>query len=156
MRIVLALLTLFLAGCAIPANAPAAVKPLLSRDGAERTAFKGDDLLRAALAGAGADALPSLFRGRALTTLRLQVARLTERGVLFEERSVSRRLARFDAASGEAVLAVSSEYRMATREEINPAWAATERQWWMRFEFDAGSWWIVEQQNLPPDRWVHT
>ena len=156
MRIAIALLALLLAGCATPAHLPVATKPYLSRDEAERLALKGDDLVRAALAGSGADQLPSVFRGRALTTLRLQVARLVERGVLIEERSVTRKLARFDPASGEAILAVSSEDRMTTRDEINAAWAATERQWWMRFELDAGSWWIVEQQNLPPDRWVQS
>ncbi len=156
MRFVLALLALLLAACATPAQLPSAVKPVLSRGEAERLAMKGDDLLRAALAGDGADPLPSVFRGRALTTLRLQVARLTERGVLIEERNVSRRLAQFEAGSGEAILAITSEYRMTTRAEINPRWAATERQWWMRFELEAGSWWIVEQQNLPPDRWVQT
>ena len=156
MRIALVCLTLLVAGCAMPAHMPAAVRPLLSRDEAERMALKGDELVRAALAGNGADPLFSAFRGRALTTLRLQVARLTERGVLIEERSVSRRLVRFDPASGEAILTVSSEYRMTTRQEINPPWAATERQWWVRFEFDAGTWWIVDQENLPPDRWVAT
>ena len=154
MRIAIALLTLLLAGCATPARLPVATRPFLSRDEAERLALRGDDLVRASLAGSGADQLPSVFRGRALTVLRLQVARLAERGVLVEERSVSRKLARFDAASAEAILAVSSEDRMTTRDEINAVWAATERQWWVRFAFDAGSWWIVEQQILPPDRWV--
>lgn len=154
MRIATVLLTLLLAACATPAHLPVAVKPHLSRDEGERIALEGDDLLRSALAGGGADRLPDVFRGRALTTLRLQVARLAERGVLIDERSVSRKLAHLDAASGEAILAVSSEYRLTTRDEINAAWAATERQWWLRIEFDAGSWWIVEQQNLPPDRWV--
>lgn len=156
MRIALALLTLLLAACAMPANVPTALKPQLSRDDAERIALQADDLLRSALAGNGADPLQSVFRGRALTTLRLQVARLTERGVHIEERSPSRRLARFDAVSDEGILAVSSEYRLTTRDETAPAWAATERQWWVHFGFEAGSWWIVDQQNLPPDRWVQT
>lgn len=156
MPIILALLTLLLAGCTMPAHVPAAIRPALARDDAERLAFKGDDLLRAALAGHGADPLGTVFRGKALTALRLQVARLTERGVQIDERSVSRRLARFDAVSGEGILAISSEYRLTTRDELNRPWAATERQWWMRFDFQAGSWWIVEQENLPPDRWVLT
>lgn len=131
-------------------------KPLLSRDEAERLALKGDDLVRAALAGTGTDPLAFVFRDRALTTLRLQVARLVERGVQIDERKISRRLVRFDASSLEATLGVSSEFRLSTREEPNPPWAATERQWWMRFEIEADACWIVEQQNLPPDLWVHT
>ena len=67
MRIVLALLTLLLAGCTMPAHVPVAIRPALARDDAEGLAFKGDDLVRAALAGHGADPLGTVFRGKALT-----------------------------------------------------------------------------------------
>src|ERR1700756_4519258 len=129
MRLLLAALTLFFSGCAAPLAIPAA-EPVLARADAERWALRADDLMRAAFAGAGAEQLASVFRGRALTEVRLQVARLIERGVRIEERGSSRRLVDFDPVAPATVLAVTAEYRLATADSGDPPWAATERQWW--------------------------
>jgi hypothetical protein len=32
----------------------------------------------------------------------------------------------------------------------------TARQWWLRFAYESGAWWVVGQQDLPPDRWFAT
>src|SRR5690242_15614050 len=123
---------------------------------AERTVLAADEILRGALAGEGADPLFEVFRGAALTALRLQVARLTARGLRIEERDLTRRLVHFDPTRGEAVLAVAGEHRLATLDAGDQAWAATERQWWTRLAFADGAWWITEQRILPPDQWLPT
>ena len=120
---------------------------------AEDTVLAADEILRGALAGEGADPLFEVFRGAALTALRLQVARLTARGVRIEERDITRWLAHFDPARAEAVLAVAAEHRLATNDAGNQPWAATERQWWTRLAFADGAWWITEQRILSPDDW---
>lgn len=120
---------------------------------AEETVLAGDGVLRSALAGEGAERLFEVFMGPALTTLRLQVARLTARGVRIEERDIERWLVHFDPATSEAVLAVAAEHRLTTNEAGDQPWAATERQWWTRLAFAGGAWWITEQKILPPDKW---
>ena len=64
-----------------------------------------------------------------------------------------RDLVHWDPGALEAVLQVASQRRLVTSEGPNPGWAATVRQWWVRFEFAGGRWWVADQRDLPPDAW---
>lgn len=59
----------------------------------------------------------------------------------------------WDPHADEAVLQVVAQRRIVTSDQPDPAWAATVRQWWARLQHADGSWWVVEQQDLSPDRW---
>ena len=141
------------AGCAGPPAGTAAA-PSLARTAAERVAMAADQALRAAMAGTDETSLVGIFRDPALAILRVQAHRLAERGVRIEDRNVVRQLVFFDARVLEAVLAVASQHRVVSPDEVDACWAAAARQWWMRFAFEAGAWWIIDQQDLPPDRWL--
>ena len=130
--------------------------PQLVFSEAEAAVLAADEILRGALAGEGADPLIKVFQGAALTALRLQVARLTARGVRIEERDITRWLVHFDPARAEAVLVVAAEHRLTTNDAGDQPWAATKRQWWTRLAFADGAWWIAEQKILSPDDWYRT
>lgn len=70
-----------------------------------------------------------------------------------EERSSSRELVFWDPVAYEAVLQVVAEHRLVSRDQPNPGWSATVRQWWARLENVDGVWKVVDQEDLPPDRW---
>ena len=111
-----------------------------------------DDIKRSSSGPAG---LADVFRGRALQTLGAQAESLDRRGLRAEERNTARTLVFWDPRGGEAVLQAIGQRRVVSRDDPNPEWVGTVRQWWARFEFAEGSWWIVDQQDLPPDRWRH-
>jgi hypothetical protein len=151
--IVAVALALVCTGCfAPPAGPPAA--PALDRAAAARLAMAADGALRSAMAGAAEADLTRFFREAALVALRSQADRLAQRGVRVEEMNVVSRLLFFDPHALEGVLAVESQHRLVTPDEAAVAWAAAFREWWVRFAFAAGAWWIVDQQDLPPDRWL--
>lgn len=142
------------AGCVGPPAGTAAAAPSLAQAAAERVAMAADQALRAAMAGTDPTSLAAIFRDPALATLRMQAHRLEKRGVRIEDRHVTRQLVFFDARDLEAVLAVESQHRVVSPDEADSGWAASARQWWMRFAFEAGAWWIIDQEDLPPDRWL--
>ena len=146
-------LVLVACACGAPAASPVVV-PQLQRAEAERIAVLADQIERAVMAGKAATALADVFRGQALEVLRAQDARLAERRLLIEERDVVSRLVFFDQHAAEGVLAVSGRHRLVASDDPNPPWASTMRQWWMRFAYESGGWWIIDQRDLPPDRWV--
>ena len=112
-----------------------------------------DNLMRLDFASPGSANLAGAFSGTALTTLEAQSQSLGLRGTREEERGVVRDLVFWDPVADEAVLQVVAETRLVTRDEPNPAWSSTARQWWARLQNVGGSWRVVEQEDLPPDRW---
>jgi len=76
------------------------------------------------------------------------------KGERYEWRNwIRRALVSWDPHADEAVLQVVAQRRIVTSDQPDPAWAATVRQWWARLQHADGSWWVVEQQDLSPDRW---
>jgi hypothetical protein len=104
-------------------------------------------------AGVGTASLAEAFRGRALQMLEAQAKSMEGRGLRVEERNAVRTLVFWDPGAFEAVLQVVAERHPVTPDDPNPGWAATVRQWWARLQFADGSWWIVDQSDLTPDRW---
>jgi hypothetical protein len=143
---------LVLCTCA-PRNTSAHHLPSLSRADAEQLMLRADDIRRVALSDLSADRLSEVFRGRALQMLEAQAQVLDRRGIRAEERSASRALVFWDPSVGEAVLEVVAERRFVPTDEPDQAWTATVRQWWARLQSADGRWWVVDQQDLPPDRW---
>ena len=74
-------------------------------------------------------------------------------GMSEEERSSSRELVFWDPLAGEAVLQVVAERRLVSPDQPNPPWSSTAGQWWARLQNVGGSWLVVDDQDLPPDRW---
>jgi hypothetical protein len=133
------------------AKTPNRLPPVLTRAGAEQLMLRADDTKR--LAASGTADLADAFRGRALQVLEAQAQSLDRRGMRVEERNTVRTLAFWDHRALEAVLQVVAQRRLVTPDDPNPDWAATVRQWWARLQFADGSWWVVDQQDLTPDRW---
>ncbi len=94
-----------------------------------------------------------MFRGRALQVLEKQVLEMGHRRLHIEERDQMRTLVLWDSRAHEAVLEVAAQDRLVTADQPDPAWAATTRQWWSRLAYQGGSWWVVDQGDLTPDRW---
>jgi hypothetical protein len=134
------------------ASAPATAAPALDRARAEVLAVQADDLVRAAMAGSAA-ALASVFRDRALEMLTAQAERLAERRMRIEERAMTRRVVHIDLVGLEVVLAVTAQRRVVTPDAVDPAWTSTARQWWLRLAFGSARWWVIDEQDLPPDQW---
>jgi hypothetical protein len=126
----------------------------LSRFSAEQLMLRADDIKRAAFASPGTAKLEEAFRGRALKLLNDQARSMTLRSLRLEEQASTRSLVFWDPGPGEAVLQVAAERRLLTPDQPDPAWAATVRQWWGRLQYADGSWWVVDQEELPPDRWL--
>jgi len=142
--------------CNAPAGTSAAHRPpSLSRSEAEQLMLRADDVRRLAFELPGPTSLSGVFGGSALQRLQAQTQSLGLRGMREEERSSSRDLVFWDPAAREAVLQVVAERRLVTPDLPNPPWSGTVRQWWARLQNVAGSWKLVEQQDLPPDRWRH-
>ena len=70
-----------------------------------------------------------------------------------EERGLSRDLVFWDPVAEEAVLQVVAQRRLVTQDQPDPPWSATVRQWWGRVRNVDGTWMVVDQEDLPPDRW---
>jgi len=125
----------------------------LDGNGAEQWMVGADDIRRGALAGLGTAGLAAVFRGRALQMLEAQAHGMDRRGLRAQERDASRTLAFWDPRADEAVLQVVAQGRLVTPDQPSPAWTPTVRQWWARLEYAEGRWWIVDQEDLRPDRW---
>lgn len=144
---------LVLCACAPRSTISGHQLPSLSGADAEQLMLRADDIRRVALSDLSTDRLSEVFRGRALQVLEAQAQVLDRRGVRAEERSASRALVFWDQPAGEAVLQVVAERRVVTSDEPDQAWTATVRQWWARLQSADGTWWVIDQQDLPPDRW---
>jgi hypothetical protein len=127
--------------------------PPLSRSGAEQLMLRADDMKGLALDAFRTARLADVFRGRALQRLEAQAQSMDRRGLRIEERNLARSLVFWDPSAGEAVLQVVAQRRLVTPDDPNPAWAATVRQWWTRLRYADDSWWVVDQEDLTPDRW---
>ncbi|MEA2629287.1 MAG: hypothetical protein QOJ10_1747 [Chloroflexota bacterium] len=138
-------------GCAGAAQAVDTQAPPPTRTEVERLILRADDIKRQS--EAGTPGLAEAFRGRALQILEAQAQALGRRGQRAEERNATRDLVHWDPLALEAVLQVAAQRRFVTTENPDPGWAATVRQWWVRFEFVGGRWWIADQRDLPPDAW---
>lgn len=156
MRLAAALAALAVAAACGPTSVRVAIAPAFQRVQVEQMAFRADDLERAAMSGAGGVGLRAGFRGAALATLEAMSERLSQRGMHIEERDIARKLVFFDPRALEAVLAITARRRLVTPDDVGPAWVVTARQWWLRFAYESGAWWVVGQQDLPPDRWFAT
>jgi hypothetical protein len=125
----------------------------LDASGAEQRMVRADDIRRGALEGLGTAGLAEAFRGRALQVLEAQARGFERRGLRLQEHDSSRSLAFWDPRAEEAVLQVVAQRRLVTPDQPSPAWASTVRQWWARLEHAGGQWWVVDQDDLTPDRW---
>jgi hypothetical protein len=140
------------------ACAPHSASPLhsqtatLTRSDAEQVMLRADDLRRQAFERSGPAPLTDMFAGRALQRLQGQADSHELRSVREEERVFSRDLVFWDPAANEAVLQVVAEGRLVSPDQPNPPWSATVRQWWARLQNVEG-WKVVDQEDLPPDRW---
>jgi len=152
-RILVIAACLVLCSCAPRSTISAHQLPSLSGADAERLMLRADDIRRVALSAFSKARLSELFRGRALKMLEAQAQILHLRGIRNEERNAFRALVFWDQSAGEAVLQVVAERRIVTTDEPNQAWTATVRQWWARLNNVDGRWWVIDQQDLPPDRW---
>jgi hypothetical protein len=144
---------LLISGCLGDHAGGLASAPVLSLDGVEQLALKADDARRAALADLQPVQLARTFRGRALQVLEGQVIKMGQRGLRLEERDSVRTLVFWDPRADEAVLQVVAQDRLVSPDQPDPTWAATARQWWLRLAYQGGSWWVVDQHDLTPDRW---
>lgn len=145
--------TVLVCACSAERAGHASQPPRLSESDAERLMLRADEIKLSPRAGKGG--LADVFGGRALQVLVAQAESLERRGLRIEERNTARRLVFWDPRAGEAVLEVIAERRIANRDDPNPGWVATVRQWWAQLQFADGGWRIVDQQDLSPDRWRH-
>jgi hypothetical protein len=147
---------LFMAACSThvaTTTGPTLEPPNLSRAQVEELMLRADDLRRLALDFPGTANLSSAFDGLALQRLRDQSQSLSTRGIRRQEQPSSRNLVFWDPLAHEAVLQVVAEQRSVSADEPNPAWSSTVRQWWARLHYVGGGWMVVEEEDLPPDRW---
>lgn len=143
-----------LLACHPAAAAPAAQKvPGLGRAEAAKIMLRADDLRRLVLESGDSTNLADAFARSALKRLQSESHSMAMRRLSEEERTSSRDLVFWDPLAQEAVLQVVAERRLVTPEQPNPPWSSTIRQWWARMESVEGSWKVVEQGDLPPDRW---
>jgi hypothetical protein len=145
----LALLACNPAGPPSPSRQPAG----LSRADAEQLMVRADEARRLAFESAGSATLSAVFGLSALQRLLAQSQNFGNRGMREEERASSRQLVFWDPVALEAVLQVVAERRLVTPDQPNPAWSATVRQWWARLQKVDGTWKVVDEEDLPPDRW---
>jgi hypothetical protein len=127
--------------------------PTLGMNGAEQLMVRADEIKRLVLDGSPSARLTDAFRGHALNMLEALSMEDDQRGLRIEERNSDRRLVFWDPRADEAVLQVVAQRRLVTADQPSATWAATVRQWWARLLFADGSWWVVDQEDLTPDRW---
>ena len=152
-------LLLVMAACGVPAAGPSPLRSQLSAAEAEALLVRADDARAGALAGSGpAQELSDSFAAGALKVTRARVKILRERGQRHQSQPVRRQLVHFSVSGGgaEAVLEVRARERSLQSGEPEGAWANTLRQWWARLEPGSGGWRIVEDHDLPPERWWRT
>lgn len=150
-------------GCAVPAGAvhvnrsspveaPAAV---LGEGSVPDMLLGADAARRRALALADPTGLEAWFGGRALAALRERTTREARRGARLEDEPDQRRVVhvRADRRQGEGVVALRGRARLLLPGRPEPPWTGSVRQWWARLAASAGGWRVVEEQDLPPERW---
>ncbi|HEY2599602.1 MAG TPA: hypothetical protein VGJ79_14125 [Candidatus Dormibacteraeota bacterium] len=153
-NLVLALALVALAACSPTfANAPPNRPPAgLGRADAEQLILRADDLRRRAFELPGTSALSEAFGGPALTRLQAQSDSFRLRGLRMEERDSTRSLVYWSSISLEGVLQIAAERRMAPNPQTQ-RWTETLRQWWVRVARVGDTWLVVDEGELPPDRW---
>ena len=147
---------IFMAACSAhvaTTKQPAPTPPTLSRDQAQQLMLRADDIRRQSLEFPGTADFADAFGGIALQRLRAQSDRLSMQGMSEKERSSSRELVFWDPLTVEAVLQVVAERRLVSPGQPNPPWSSTAGQWWARLQNVGGSWLVVDDQDLTPDRW---
>jgi hypothetical protein len=125
----------------------------VSRGDAEELMLRADDARRRAFEFPGTVTLSDAFGGTALKRLAAQSESFSRRGVRIEERNEKRTLVFWDSTSNEGVLQIAANSRLVTADQPNQAWTATLSQWWARLGTIGGSWLVVDDQELAPDRW---
>ena len=143
----------FSVACGPPHVALPHFAPQLGSVAAATLVLHADEVKAAALAEDRADALAGTFSGRALSSLELQVQRFSTNHLHLQERERSALVVFLDSASNEVVIEVRALHRLVTPAAQDPPWAATVRQWWVRLGFIGGRWLVIEQADLPPDKW---
>jgi hypothetical protein len=152
--LVLATTLLGLAGCSPAlASAPNSPPPALSRADAERLILRADDLRSRAFELPGTSALAETFGGPALTKLQAQSDSFLLRGLRIEQRNATRSLVYWSSISLEGVLEIAAERRIVSAAQATETWAGTLSQWWVRVAEVGGTWFVVDEGELPPDRW---
>ena len=141
------------AACRDGGSPVAARQAALDRAHATEVVERAERIERQTMADLRAARLASAFGGRALRVLKAQVGVMASRGLRIEETAVVVALVAWDPNAAEAVLQVESRRALLTPETPDPAWSASVRQWWSKLRYQAGSWWVVDQQDLSPDRW---
>jgi hypothetical protein len=81
------------------------------------------------------------------------VQRFATNHLHLQERERSALIVFFDPATNEVVIEVRALHRLVTPMAQEPPWAATVRQWWARLGFIGGRWLVIDQADLPPDKW---
>jgi hypothetical protein len=152
-RLVVMLALLALTGCFPIRGVLSAAAPGLGVVEATSVVKAADEVKSAAFAQGRSDRLAGAFRGRALTDLTMQVGRFQKNNLHLQERGRTATVIFWDSRAKESVLEVTAEHRLVARSQPNPPWAATVRQWWARLDYAKGQWWVVEQEDLPPDKW---
>jgi hypothetical protein len=136
-------------------SAPIAIHqaPFLTQSSVERLMVQADEIKRSALDTHKSTQLGDAFRGRALQLLEAQVHGMEARGLSVQERDSAGSLVFWDSRALEAVLQVVAQQRLVSPDQPNPKWSATVRQWWARLEHSNNGWWVVDEEDLTPDRW---
>jgi hypothetical protein len=125
----------------------------LSRGDAEELMLRADDARRRAFEFPGTATLSGAFGGAALKTLTARSQSFSRRGQRIEERSQARILVFWDSASNEGVLQIAARSRFVSPDQPSQAWVGTLSQWWARLAVIGGTWLVVDDQELAPDRW---
>lgn len=152
-------LAMAMAGCGEPAGPPPAAAwppPGLGREGGEGVVMAADAALASAYAGGAQAPLGRLLAGLALAAERRQLADLERRQESRDRRDVRRRLVHWAGrgpGQAEAVLELRGQVRLVGPGRPDPPWTGFMRQWWVRLGWTDGAWKVLEEQDLPPDRW---
>ena len=146
-------------GCGGASAPQPAQPPVLAAAEAEDLLIRADDARSAALAGNQGGTQPTeAFAGPSLVSLTTRVRFLRQRGLRAEVEPQSRRLVHLapNGGSVEAVLEVKARERRLSAGAEPGKWAQTLRQWEVRISRLDGGWRIVEDHDLPPERWWPT
>ena len=152
--IAIALLAAIVGACGSTAAVPAVMAPVLPQAAAEKLMDSADAARSEALATAGSQRLAQVFRNPALKALTDRVDAMALRGLRLEEKSAVRSPVAFDPVGLDGILRVVAFDRLITPDQSDPAWSATVREVWSRFEYAGGRWWVADEKDLSPDRWV--
>ena len=152
-RLVLMLALFAMTGCFPARGVVSSDAPSLDLIEATSVVEAADEVKSAAFAEGRVDGLAGGFKGRALTALTKQAGRFQKNNLHLQERGRRATVIFWDGRAKESVLEVTAEHRLVTRNQPNPPWAPTVRQWWTRLDYASGKWWVVDQEDLPPDKW---